>query len=237
MDEFRLALAWLMRVQGGHLPPTEASPPRPALLPTAQPSDARPGEKRRRSPSPANPPVPAQPTPCDQASAELSDLPLAEWPPGLTLIDAWRQQCTLLGLKTPRASLPVWRWRQEDMFRAADKVQSKPFYVSCDKLESSSKATARTGAKVFGAYESATAFATGALSPSLLKCYYEVVRAGTQCKGYLDCEAPAGALAEPDGERLCALAVQAWSEAASRRWPTAAAECPRWLEHLIINGC
>ena len=75
MDEFRAALAWLMRVQGGHLPPTEDSPPRPALRPADQPSSARPGEKRRRSPSPANPQVQAQPTQtlrldpsCDQAS-------------------------------------------------------------------------------------------------------------------------------------------------------------------------
>ena len=76
MDEFRTALVWLMRVQVGHLHPTEAFPPLPALLPTDQPSDARPGDKQQRSPSPTNPPIPAQPTSCDQASAELSELPL-----------------------------------------------------------------------------------------------------------------------------------------------------------------
>ena len=146
-----------MRVQGGHLPPTEVSPPFPALLPTDQPSEVQPGNK----------PLPSQSTcssPAYSLLAELFELPLAAWPPSLTLTHAWRQQCKLLGLGTPRASLPVWRWLQEDMFWAAAEVQSKQFYVSCDKLESQSKATAQPGAKVFRAYESVTTFATGALS-------------------------------------------------------------------------
>ena len=93
---------------------------------------------------------------------------------------------------------PVWPAMSENpqmvMFQAADKIQKPAFYVAAD-IWRKGACDKQDVTKVYGAYQSPEQF-LDAFSRTQIRCFYEIVREGLPCKGYLDLEASAGDLTQ-----------------------------------------
>jgi hypothetical protein len=111
------------------------------------------------------------------------------------------------------------------MFQAADKIQKPAFYVAAD-IWRKGACDKQDVTKVYGAYQSPEQF-LDAFSRTQIRCFYEIVRDGLPCKGYLDLEASAGDLTQEEGDDMLRRATRAWETLVSQRWPECFEQYPQ----------
>ena len=153
-------------------------------------------------------------------------------------------------------SFPVWNprmrgvGRQQAMFQAADSIeqstrqaavaesdppQPSTFYVAADVWTRKPGESWGLG-KIFGAFETPHAFVTQLLEVAHNRCFYEIIRAGRECKAYFDLEAAPGVWDKETGWEKCKAVMKAWEARVQERWPTARDECNRCLAHIVLDG-
>lgn len=153
-------------------------------------------------------------------------------------------------------SFPVWNprvrgiGRQQAMFLAADSIdhsnrgiantesgpsQPPTFYMAADVWTRKPGGSWGLG-KIFGAFENPHAFVTQLLEVAHNRCFYEIIRAGRECKAYFDLEASPGVWDKKTGWDKCKAVMRAWEARVQERWPTARGECNHCLAHLVLDG-
>ena len=106
---------------------------------------------------------------------------------------------------------------QSVMFQAVDKIQKPAFYVAAD-IWRKGACNKQDVTKVYGAYSTAEHF-LDAVRRTQIRCFYEIVREGLPCKGYLDLEASEGDLTQEEGNDLLRRTTLAWEMLVAQRWP------------------
>ena len=120
------------------------------------------------------------------------------------------------------------------MFQAADKIQKPAFYVAAD-IWRKGACDKQDVTKVYGAYQSPEQF-LDAFSRTQIRCFYEIVREGLPCKGYLDLEASPGDLTQEEGNDMLRRAMRAWETLVSQRWPECFEQYPQARQFVVLNG-
>jgi len=115
------------------------------------------------------------------------------------------------------------------MFDAADRIARTAFYVAADQW------CGGRLVKVFGAFATAEQFMP-VLRKSQVKCYYELIRENSPCKGYLDVEGEKGALTAEQGKQLLDTTLRHWFDLVTTRWPQFLQDVPQGRECIILDG-
>ena len=136
------------------------------------------------------------------------------------------------------SGFPVWPTLSEDpqkvMFQAADKIQQPAFYVAAD-IWRKGACKKQDVTKVYGAYRTPEHF-LDTFSRTQIRCFYEIVREGLPCKGYLDLEASAGDLTQEEGNDMLRRTTLAWETLVAQRWPECFERHPQARQFVVLNG-
>ncbi len=154
---------------------------------------------------------------------------LAPWTPGTRVVYRKPRGGQSRSAET---GFPIWAVAGqpplEAMFQAADQIRENVFYVAADQWSGARLV------KEFGAFATAEEFLS-TLRRSPVRCYYEIIRAGTPCKAYLDVEADKGILNREAGEMLLGTTLKLWTDLVCSRWPSCVQECSKALEPLVLD--
>ncbi len=77
---------------------------------------------------------------------------------------------------------------------------------------------------------------TQLLEIACTRCFYEIIRAGRECKAYFDLEADPGVWGAEQGLTMCRAVIREWERRVLGKWPEARQECPCCLAYMILDG-
>ena len=123
---------------------------------------------------------------------------------------------------------------QDCLFRRAAALNPPPtFFVAADRLcKQDGKPPSMI--KMYGAFPNVRAFLSDCLYRSQWRCFYELIKEGTECKGHFDLEAKGPS--REQGEGLLARFLAALQQELRKLWPEALEEQPNCFQTLVLSG-